>query len=130
MLTKGIPVTTASITEENLLFEKVSPNRYAKNLLQGNYSIKENNQIAEIGELSQSEWEHKRFGRIENSERRFQREIVRPCVHRRQIVERQFVVTMCSIGLNGRVYTGNDTTKQCLRVAEGYNIVTTFLSYE
>jgi hypothetical protein len=33
MLTKGIPVTTR-ITEENEPFGKVSPNRYAKNLLQ------------------------------------------------------------------------------------------------
>jgi hypothetical protein len=35
MLTKGIPVTTTSITEEIGPFDKVSPNRYAKNLLKG-----------------------------------------------------------------------------------------------
>jgi hypothetical protein len=42
MLTKAIPVATASITEEKYRFDNVSPNRYAKNLLQG-------------GELSNSE---------------------------------------------------------------------------
>jgi hypothetical protein len=35
MLTKVIPVTTTWITEENLPFDKVSPNRYVRNLLQG-----------------------------------------------------------------------------------------------
>jgi hypothetical protein len=37
MLTKVIPVTT-SITEENQLFDKLSPSRYVKNLFQGDYT--------------------------------------------------------------------------------------------
>jgi hypothetical protein len=35
MVTKGIPVTTTSITEEIKRFDKVSLNRYTKNLFQG-----------------------------------------------------------------------------------------------
>jgi hypothetical protein len=71
MLTKGIPVTTTSITEENSLFDKVSPSRHAKKLLQGVTPVKASIQKSAIRNTQEAtrRWVQIRAVINENSER-------------------------------------------------------------
>jgi hypothetical protein len=59
MLTKGISVTT-SLTEEIERFDKVSSNRYARNLLQGGYTSKMKHSAGSQRAVSNQQIEYQR----------------------------------------------------------------------